>query len=493
MAVREAEWTYSNDGRIAFVFLAFAIVLLALGLLAVTAFGSDAANAGAALLAIAGRRGGPSPSKEGHGASCWRVAARRMRILHPHAGHSAHATVAMFTGSGRRGRRLLRGDDVVDSQNHARDLRGRVDLLDLHAERLHDVGLQHVERLTAHDVDTHRLSAFLPVGGPEFDQDIDWVKTRILAQGPRDDFQCARERLDRELLSPADRCGVALEGEGQLDLSRSATGDRLAILDRGGNDAERIVQDSLDLVDHVLGATPDQDRHRARLFAAGDKRHVIRPDLSLFDEVRTAQFLRREVVEVRDDPGAGRLRELLHVALLHAADRVDPFLGQEMLGDVVDSLLAQDDVRARRLDLLDHRPEGLLLFIEEHLELRRIADADLLVHLGLLDLEGAVDERDLRVSDELRHARVDAFLVQDDSIDESRVREVASVFLLDQDVVDVRTDLAGDFLDDRLDRVDGDVGQEVRVRPDASTGHCRSRDRPERLLVGPLDREGELS
>src|SRR2546425_2938274 len=53
MAVREAEWTYSNDGRIAFVFLAFAIVLLALGLLAVTAFGSDAANAGAALLAIA--------------------------------------------------------------------------------------------------------------------------------------------------------------------------------------------------------------------------------------------------------------------------------------------------------------------------------------------------------------------------------------------------------------------------------------------------------
>ena len=53
MAVREAEWTYSNDGRIAFVFLAFAIVLLALGLLAVTAFGSDAANGGVALLATA--------------------------------------------------------------------------------------------------------------------------------------------------------------------------------------------------------------------------------------------------------------------------------------------------------------------------------------------------------------------------------------------------------------------------------------------------------
>src|SRR6266571_2223303 len=53
MAARESEWAYSNDGRIAFVFLALAIVLLAIGLLAVTAFGSDAANGGVALLAIA--------------------------------------------------------------------------------------------------------------------------------------------------------------------------------------------------------------------------------------------------------------------------------------------------------------------------------------------------------------------------------------------------------------------------------------------------------
>src|SRR2546429_9729046 len=53
MATRETEWAYSNDGRIAFVFLALAIVLLAIGLLAVTAFGSDAANGGVALLAPA--------------------------------------------------------------------------------------------------------------------------------------------------------------------------------------------------------------------------------------------------------------------------------------------------------------------------------------------------------------------------------------------------------------------------------------------------------
>src|SRR6059036_478329 len=100
---------------------------------------------------------------------------------------------------------------------------------------------------------------------------------------------------------------------------------------------------------------------------------------------------------------------------------------------------------------------------------------------------------DLRIADELRHPRVDAFLVEDDSIDERRVREVASVFLLDQDVVNVRADLARDLFDDGLDRVDGDVGQEIRVRPNASTGHRGPRDRPERVLVVPLDGKGQLS
>src|SRR5437667_251376 len=246
-------------------------------------------------------------------------------------------------------------------------------------------------------------------------------------------------------------------------------------------------------VDHVLRAATDQDGNRPGLLAARDERHVVRADLSLFDEVRMAQLLRRQVVEVRDDPRTGRLRELLHVALLHPANGVDAFLGQEVLGDVVDPFLTQDDVRAGGFDLLDHGPQGLLLFIEEHLELRRIADADLLVHLGLLDLEGAIDERDLRIADELRHPRVDAFLVEDDSIDERRVREVAAVFLLDQDVVNVRADLARDLFDDGLDRVDGDVGQEVRVRPDASTGHRGPRDRSESVLIGPLDGKGELS
>src|SRR2546422_8040273 len=53
MAAHQTEWSSWTAGRIAFVFLALAIVLRAIGLMAVTAFGSDGANGGVALLAIA--------------------------------------------------------------------------------------------------------------------------------------------------------------------------------------------------------------------------------------------------------------------------------------------------------------------------------------------------------------------------------------------------------------------------------------------------------
>ena len=49
----QAEWAYANNARITAFFLALAILLIGLGVLAVIAFGPDAALAGAALLTLA--------------------------------------------------------------------------------------------------------------------------------------------------------------------------------------------------------------------------------------------------------------------------------------------------------------------------------------------------------------------------------------------------------------------------------------------------------
>jgi hypothetical protein len=53
MADPKAGWAYANNARIAVVFLSLAIVLLVLGILAVLAFGADAAFASSALLTLA--------------------------------------------------------------------------------------------------------------------------------------------------------------------------------------------------------------------------------------------------------------------------------------------------------------------------------------------------------------------------------------------------------------------------------------------------------
>ena len=53
MESHETVWTYANNGRIATVFLGLAMLFLAIGLLAVIAFGRDAADAGVAFLGIA--------------------------------------------------------------------------------------------------------------------------------------------------------------------------------------------------------------------------------------------------------------------------------------------------------------------------------------------------------------------------------------------------------------------------------------------------------
>ena len=65
------------------------------------------------------------------------------------------------------------------------------------------------------------------------------------------------------------------------------------------------------------------------------------------DQVGVSQVRGLELVDLGDDVGAGGLGQLLDVALLDAADGVDLFLGQVVLHQVVDALLAEDDVGAR--------------------------------------------------------------------------------------------------------------------------------------------------
>src|SRR2546425_5399125 len=378
-------------------------------------------------------------------------------------------------------------DDVVDPKHHDRRIRRRGDCLTPDPDRLDHVLFLHVGDLAAEDVDPRGLVPFLVLLA-QLDQDVNRVQACVLREGARDDLDGVRERFDGDLLAPADGRGEVAQGQGNLHRTRTSAGDDLAVLNRDRDDARRILEGPLELIDHMLGASAQEDRDRLRVLASRDERHLVVADLLLVDLLGETEVVLRELVELRHDLATGRLRELLHVRLLDPAHGVDFLLREVVLCEVVDALLTEDHSRAAFPHDLDHALQHRLFLVEEGLELGRVRDLDLRVDLGLLDLEGRVDEDDLRVLHFAGHPGVHAFLVDDDAVDECRVRDRTALLLDDLDVVivdEVRS--VGFLLGDRRDRLHGDVRQELLV---ATCGLGRHRGHPDLLQsIEVLDRD----
>src|SRR3989449_1693555 len=371
-------------------------------------------------------------------------------------------------------------DDVVNPKHHDRRVRRRGDRLAPDADRLDHVLFLHVGDFATEHVDPRSLVPLLVLLA-QLDQDVDWVQARVLREGPWDDLDGVRERFDGHLFAPADGRREVPKRQGDLHRARTAAGDDLAVLNRDRDDAGRVLEGPLELIDHVLRATAQEDRDRLRVLAPRHERHLIVADLLLVHLLRKAEIVFRQLVELRHDLAAGRLRELFHVRLLDPAHRVDLRLREVVLREVVDALLAEDHGRAALPHDLDHALQHRLFLVEEGLELGRVRDLDLRVDLGLLDLEGRVDEGDLRVLDLAGHPGVHAFLVDDDPVDQLRVRDRTALLLDDLNVVivdEVRS--VGFLLGDRRDRLHGDVRQELLV---ATCGLGRHRGHPD-LLQG---------
>ena len=160
-----------------------------------------------------------------------------------------------------------------------------------------------------------------------------------------------------------------------------------------------------------------------------------------------------------------------------------------MLCEVVDSLLAEDDVGSGLLDGVDHVLQGLLLLGDELAEHLGVGDLDLCVDLGLLDLEGGVDQGDLGVLHELGHGRGDGLLVDDESFHELGLLHVGSGLLDGLDVLQVGGVLSVLVLvENGLDGVDDHLGEELLGGVDLLADHGGLRD----LLKEGLVLQGDL-
>src|SRR5437899_9131125 len=219
---------------------------------------------------------------------------------------AAFAALASARASAAAG---LGRDDVVDPKHHGRRVRRRGDGLAPDPNRLDHVLLLHVGDFAAEHVDPRRLVPLLVLLA-QLDQDVDRVETRVLREGPWDDLDGVRERFDGDLLAPADSRREVAQGQGNLHRTRTAAGDDLAVLNRDRDDARRVLEGPLELIDHMLGAPAQEYRDRLRVLASRHERHFVIADLLLVHELRKAEIVFRQLVELRDDLAAGCLGEL---------------------------------------------------------------------------------------------------------------------------------------------------------------------------------------
>src|SRR5436309_1646308 len=174
----------------------------------------------------------------------------------------AFAALAALAGSRAASAPARPGcDDVVDPKHHDRRVRRRGDGLAPDPNRLDHVLLLHVGDFAAEHVDPRRLVPLLVLLA-QLDQDVDRVETRVLREGPWDDLDGVRERFDGDLLAPADSRREVAQGQGNLHRTRTAAGDDLAVLNRDRDDARRVLEGPLELIDHMLGAPAQEDRVR---------------------------------------------------------------------------------------------------------------------------------------------------------------------------------------------------------------------------------------
>ena len=164
-----------------------------------------------------------------------------------------------------------------------------------------------------------------------------------------------------------------------------------------------------------------------------------------------------------------------------------------MLGEVVDSLLAEDDVGSGGLDLLDHGPEHVLLLCDEGGDLVGVGDLDLRVDLGLLDLEGGVDQGDLGLLDDLGHGGLNRLLVDDEPFDDVGLVHLGSGLLDGLDVLEVHGVLAVlPLVRDGLHGVDDHVREVLPGSADGLGDHGGLGDELEVRLVVDADLLGDV-
>lgn len=222
-------------------------------------------------------------------------------------------------------------------------------------------------------------------------------------------------------------------------------GDRNApLLDETADDAERVVQAALALLEHDVAAAHAEHADRlAGVAHAGDPDDVRLGLCRLLDEVSVAELVLAERVDVGDGLAAEALGQEADLVALDVLDDEDLELGEEVQRDLVhgvaqDALLHEQHVAPPLFDLLAQLENVRALLLDDAVHLAVVVHYDGVVHVRLGRGQLELDERDLGLLHAPRAAAGgDDVLVEHDAVDELGVLDGAADLLDDADVTQV--------------------------------------------------------
>mmetsp|Transcript_82216 Transcript_82216/g.233072 ORF Transcript_82216/g.233072 Transcript_82216/m.233072 type:complete len:209 (-) Transcript_82216:1163-1789(-) len=154
---------------------------------------------------------------------------------------------------------LVAHDDVVDLQDHPHRLRRHLEAAHGHQQRLHHLLLENVGDRPPADVDAGEGLA-RDVGGPQLRDDLDGLHPRVLRQGVRHELQRLGVVLDADGVDAPDLPGPLGELRRHLDLGRPPAWEERLRLYQTADDAERVVDRPLRLVEKELVGGADEHR-----------------------------------------------------------------------------------------------------------------------------------------------------------------------------------------------------------------------------------------
>ena len=204
--------------------------------------------------------------------------------------------------------------------------------------------------------------------------------------------------------------------------------DDSVIADEVADNAEGIVNASLDLFDDHVVASTHKDGDSVCVLTVLDNDDVVLggAKLDLSNNTSLAQLVSRDILKARDDTGACGDSQEFNLCATYPADGWELVLEKEVVCLVIKAPLADDQVRSRFLDLLDHLSKPFLLSLVQLLVLLGGVDLQRVLGLRFGRFERTRQDDDLGVLDSLRHLGVAHMLIQKDTTNQLAVLHLAT-------------------------------------------------------------------